>query len=256
MHYKVGEFADLSGVSAKTLRFYDEIGLFRPASVDARTRYRFYLPQQLHELASIVALRDLGVPLARLRRLTQKAGSENERREILLDLKRMMEQSIKTTTQSLNWIVAALDELGKSEHPIPVVVKRRPAVLIASVRSKVQTYAEIERCEQELCSTLPARVMGELRGVLWHHCADSDYLEGEAFVSLTQRVPARTGYDIKQLPPATLACAYSRTDEIDSERAYQAIRRWMKIRGYRLAGPKREIYQHNMLEIQFPLKSQ
>jgi hypothetical protein len=37
------------------------------------------------------------------------------------------------------------------------------------------------------------------------------------------------------------------------ERAYAAIRRWMIVRGYRLAGPKRELNLGQMLEIQFPL---
>jgi DNA-binding transcriptional MerR regulator len=38
MRYRIGEFAALSGVSVKTLRFYDQIGLLQPALVDARTR--------------------------------------------------------------------------------------------------------------------------------------------------------------------------------------------------------------------------
>jgi DNA-binding transcriptional MerR regulator len=50
MRYQIGEFAELGGVSAKTLRFYDEIGVLRPASVDSRTGYRHYLPQQLEDL--------------------------------------------------------------------------------------------------------------------------------------------------------------------------------------------------------------
>src|ERR1700757_4080720 len=58
--YRIGKFADLSGVSSKTLRFYDEIGLLSPASIDARTCHRFYRPEQLEELASIRALKDMG----------------------------------------------------------------------------------------------------------------------------------------------------------------------------------------------------
>ena len=53
--YRIGEFSNLSGVSTKTLRFYHEIGLLRPASVDSRTGYRHYRPEQLEEVASIVA---------------------------------------------------------------------------------------------------------------------------------------------------------------------------------------------------------
>ena len=73
-HYQIGEFAELGGVSAKTLRFYDEIGLLRPASVDPRTGYRRYLPQQLEELATVLALKNLGVSLSKLRELTREEG--------------------------------------------------------------------------------------------------------------------------------------------------------------------------------------
>jgi effector-binding domain-containing protein len=117
----------------------------------------------------------------------------------------------------------------------------------------VQTYAEIEQFERELFAALPARSIGDLR-VLWHRCADSDYLEGEAFVSLKARVPSRSIYDLKQLPSATLACAYSGWDDRSSERAYGALRKWTSMRVYRLAGPKREIYLDQLLEVQVPLK--
>jgi len=253
-HYHIGEFAELGGVSAKTLRFYDEIGLLRPAGVDPRTRYRRYLPQQLEELASILALRDMGASLAEIRQL-KRADSHAQRRELLEALKHSAEQSIQTASKVLEWVNTSLAEAGCSEFPIPVVVKRRPAILVASLRAQVQNYAEIERFERELLQALPAYALGGLRGVLWHRCADSGVLEGEPFIALKERVPARSLYDLKQLPPATLACAYSKTDDKSAEQAYSAIRKWMNVRGYRLAGPKRELYLHQLLEIQFPLMS-
>jgi DNA-binding transcriptional MerR regulator len=252
--YRIGEFADLSGVTAKTLRFYDEIGLFHPASVDPLTRYRYYLPKQLDELASILALKDLGVTLANVRQMTGKSGSSSERRSLLKKLRGSLERSIRHATQSLQWIDAALHELDDAKPLVPVVVKRRPALSIASIRAKVESYSEIARYEEELLSALPAESIGDVRGVLWHRCADSGGLEGEPFVGLKQRVPKRASYEVKQLPPTTLACAYSGDDE-SSEQAYVAIGRWMRGRGYCLAGPKREIYLPQMLEIQFPMKS-
>jgi DNA-binding transcriptional MerR regulator len=253
--YRIGQFAALSGVSAKTLRFYDEIGLLRPASIDPRTRYRFYVPQQLEELASILALKEIGVPLAEVRGLTRKAGSTKARREMLDDLKSTLELSIQTASQSLAWVKAAIKELDSSSRPIPVIVKRRPAVLVASIRSRLESYPEITRLEKELAEALPAHAVGDLRGVLWHCCAHSGTLEGEAFVGLKERVPARSLYDLKQLPAATLACAYSDWDDERSEETYRAIGKWMNVRGYGLAGPKREIYLGDMLAIEFPLKS-
>jgi DNA-binding transcriptional MerR regulator len=255
VRYRIGEFAELGGVSTKTLRFYDEIGLLRPSSVDPRTRYRFYRAQQLEELASILALKEIGVSLAEVRNLISNGRPKRERKEILTDLKKTVQKSIQTAKRSLDWIDTALRELDEDKRPIPVVVKRRPGVLVASIRARVQSYGEIERYERELMHELPPESVSELRGALWHRCADSGCLEGEPFVALKQRLPVRSVYQVRQLDPATLACAYSRPDNDSAERAYDAIRKWMSLRGYQLAGPKREIYFDQLLEIQFPLKS-
>jgi effector-binding domain-containing protein len=134
-----------------------------------------------------------------------------------------------------------------------VMVKRRPAFPIASVRSKVARYSDIEGYEQELLASLPPECVGSTRGVLWHRCADSGSLEGEPFVALKRRAPARSSYDLKSLPFATLACAYAGLDELSSEQAYRALGRWIVARGFSLAGPKREIYLDQALEIQFPM---
>lgn len=252
MRYHIGEFAELSGVSAKTLRFYDDIGLLRPVSVDPRTRYRFYSPEQLEDLASIVALKSLGVSLAQVRTLVSKGRSQTERQAVLNELKRTIEESIHTAVQSLNWINAALDELG-NKPSVSVVVKRRPPIRIASIRVKIRSYAETSPFEQELQSALPPECVGSPRGVLWHRCADSGVLEAEPFVALKKPLPPRVPFDVKLLPESTLACAYSGSDDESSERAYAAVRKWMCVRGYRLAGPKRELNLGPMLEIQFPL---
>jgi len=255
MQYRIGEFSNLSGVSAKTRRFYHQIGLLRPASVDSRTGYRHYRPQQLEELASILALKSLGISLAGVRDLLSRAGSGRARRDLLSELKRTIEQSIQAATRTLECINAALDELDASKRPIPVVVKRLPATPIASVRAQVESYTDILRFEQELLNVLPAHSIGDLRGVLWHRCADSGALEGEPFVALKQKVPFRSFYDVKHLPAITVACAYAGLDDDRAEQSYDAIRKWMNVRGYQVAGPKREISLGEMLEIQFPLKS-
>jgi DNA-binding transcriptional MerR regulator len=185
-HYRVSEFADLSGVSRKTLRFYDEIGLLRPASVDPHTQYRRYMPEQLKDLASILAHKSLGVSLAEIRKITGKGGSVIERKAILKQLKQRVERSIHMAGQSLNWINAALDELGQPQSRIPVVVKRRPDIPIASLRVKLRSYKETSRFEQELLSLVQPECRGTLRGVLWHRCANSGSLEAEPFYCVTK----------------------------------------------------------------------
>jgi DNA-binding transcriptional MerR regulator len=254
-NYRIGEFAELSGVSAKTLRFYDEIGLFRPAGIDPRTRYRHYLPRQLEDLASILALKNLGVPLHQIRVSLARPASAHERRALLTHLKATVEDSIHSASQSLAWIDAALAELDRAPRPISIVVKHRPAMPIASFRTTIDTYAEVVEIEHQLLRALPAHCVADTRGVLWHRCADSGSLEAEPFFVLKQPAPPHRAYHLKQLPPATLACIYSDSDDASAEQAYAALRRWTDARGYRLAGPKRELYLDPLLEVQFPIQS-
>ena len=49
--FKIGEFYKLSQVTVKTLRYYDETGLLKPAKVDRFTSYRHYSADLTHPLA-------------------------------------------------------------------------------------------------------------------------------------------------------------------------------------------------------------
>jgi DNA-binding transcriptional MerR regulator len=61
--FKIGEFSKFSQVTVKTLRYYDQIGLLKPAEVDRFTGYRYYSVDQLPRLNRILALKDLGLSL-------------------------------------------------------------------------------------------------------------------------------------------------------------------------------------------------
>src|SRR5918994_8021656 len=61
--FPIGQFARLAGISAKQLRAYDALGLFRPVWVHPPSLYRYYSPAQLPELRRILALRQLGMPI-------------------------------------------------------------------------------------------------------------------------------------------------------------------------------------------------
>jgi DNA-binding transcriptional MerR regulator len=67
---KIGEFAHLTGVPAKTLRFYDELGLVVP-SVRTAAGYRLYGPQEAAaRLAFVKRAKLLGLSLQEIKELT------------------------------------------------------------------------------------------------------------------------------------------------------------------------------------------
>lgn len=61
--FTIGQFAALHGVNKKTLMWYDQIGLFRPAAVDPDNGYRLYSYRQSSVLETILLLRELDVCL-------------------------------------------------------------------------------------------------------------------------------------------------------------------------------------------------
>jgi PPM family protein phosphatase len=63
----IGEFAELSWLSPRALRLYDELGLLPPARVDPDSGYRWYAPAQLERARLVASLRQLDIPLARSR---------------------------------------------------------------------------------------------------------------------------------------------------------------------------------------------
>jgi DNA-binding transcriptional MerR regulator len=63
--YSVQEFAELAGVTVRTLHHYDRLGLLR-ASRDERA-FRIYAPADLERLENIIALKFIGVPLKQVR---------------------------------------------------------------------------------------------------------------------------------------------------------------------------------------------
>lgn len=57
---RIGDFSKLSRVSVKALRYYDEIGLLKPVTVDRFTGFRLYEYSQLSVLNRILAFKELG----------------------------------------------------------------------------------------------------------------------------------------------------------------------------------------------------
>lgn len=65
-YWKVGDLAKLTGLTVRTLRFYDQIGLFSPSG-QTETGHRLYNEADLARLQQIVSLKELGLSLEEIR---------------------------------------------------------------------------------------------------------------------------------------------------------------------------------------------
>lgn len=126
---RIGELAELTGTTPRTIRYYEEIGLLAGGE-RAQGKHRFYTEEDVARVREIVKLRDLlGLSLeqlsqlveaetarAEIRREYQRTESPDERRELL-------EQALRHIETQLGLVRGRRRELEKLEHEL--VEKRR-----------------------------------------------------------------------------------------------------------------------------------
>lgn len=109
MGWSIQQVARMSGVTARTLRYYDEIGLLRPAHVGANG-YRFYEYEQLLRLQHVLLLRELGMDLASIAAVVD--GASNQLDVLRSHLERLHDQrgQLDTLIRTVQTTIAHLEK--------------------------------------------------------------------------------------------------------------------------------------------------
>src|SRR5262249_20713500 len=84
----IGRFARACRLSIKALRIYDELGLLKPARVDA-SGYRYYAREQARDAIAIALLRSLDVPLASIQIILGAGDTDTMSRQLRLEHARL-----------------------------------------------------------------------------------------------------------------------------------------------------------------------
>jgi DNA-binding transcriptional MerR regulator len=78
---RIGEVAELTGTTPRTIRYYEEIGLLPGATDRAQGKHRCYTPEDVERVKEIVRLKDLlGLSLEELSRLLEAEAARAELR--------------------------------------------------------------------------------------------------------------------------------------------------------------------------------
>lgn len=107
---QIKEFADFTGVSVRTLHYYDEIGLMKPAWVDPITGYRYYDEQSLLRMQEILFYRELDFSLKSIGDML--SSPDYDRQRALEDQKKLL--TLKK--ERLERLILAIDGAAKGEN--------------------------------------------------------------------------------------------------------------------------------------------
>ena len=103
MEYTIQKLASLAGVSTRTLRYYDEIGILKPARINS-SGYRIYGQVEVNRLQQILFYRELGINLESIKEIVTSPSFDStkalqEHREKLLEKR-----------EQLNLLIANVDK--------------------------------------------------------------------------------------------------------------------------------------------------
>ncbi len=107
----VKEISNITGISVRTLHYYDKIGLLKPTD-KSDAGYRLYDDKALEQLQQILFFREFDIPLKEIKALMDNPALD---RSYILQMQRKM---LKTKINRLKHLVEGIDNILKGDNSI------------------------------------------------------------------------------------------------------------------------------------------
>jgi DNA-binding transcriptional MerR regulator len=268
--FSIGEFSQISGLSIKTLRFYDEKGLLKPAQVDPTTGYRFYDAASAERARVISRLRELQFPVETIGDILADCSDEAD----LLGYFERQHRSILERLRADRRIAKMLAKVIADEREAAQVAaeefriedKRLEPLLVAGIRIKGR-YEESGHAFARLGREMGRYLSGKPL-TLYH---DGEYRDEDANFEpcfpLREPSSVPSGSSLRTLPAVACLSEIHPGPYPHLGRSYKKVLLEAKRRGTAIALPTREVYlkgpgmifrgnpRHYLTEIQIPLAS-
>ncbi|MFH5836624.1 MerR family transcriptional regulator [Proteiniclasticum sp. C24MP] len=106
MEYTIKDISKMAGVSARTLRYYDEIGLLSPSRISS-SGYRIYGKEEINKLQQILFYREFDLPLEKITNLLHESDYDREKtlkehKEKLLEKRKQIDLMLETIDKSIS----------------------------------------------------------------------------------------------------------------------------------------------------------
>jgi DNA-binding transcriptional MerR regulator/predicted transcriptional regulator YdeE len=269
----IGDFSKLSRVPIKTLRYYDEIGLFKPLEVDRFTGYRHYSASQLIRLNRILVMKDMGLSLEQIALLLDKELTPEQIRGMLrlkqVELHQQLIEGQARLARVEAWLQAFEQEVTMPTYD--VVLKKVAPLKVAQVHGVAPSM--------ELIGPTLDRLFDQVMGYITQQGAtctkpaitvyyDAEYSEGNVSVGacmpFTGALKDGEHVEVIELPAVeTMASVIHHGSFSTMKQAYNAILKWIEANNYHISGSNRELnleYERGgdqanfVTEIQFPVE--
>lgn len=267
--YRIGMFSKINKITIKTLRYYDEMGLLKPAYVDEENGYRYYTSDQLPVIHRIRTLRQIGFTIDEINMILKGISIE----KIFEQRKKEIEASIEESKRQVSQINYYLQNFKEDfTMKYEVLIKELPEVIVYSKRMILKDYKDyfdvIPAIGKEITEANP-----ELKCSVPEYCFniyhDGEYKERDIDIEFCEAV-TKMGKDTesikfkKMAKVDSAACVMYKGPYDTIGEAYSSVYKWIEENGYVPSDNPRESYidgiwnKENpnewLTEIQVPIK--
>lgn len=241
--YTIGEFSNITHITKKALRWYDDTGVLPAAFTDPDTGYRYYEPSQVDTARLLSRLKTYGFSLDQIRRLLQdpdpdwKQALEKRR----LDLQAQQEQT-RLILQDLSCHIASYErtkDIMQYQKQYSVTLTDRPALPVIACR-QTTGVDQIGSLFSRVFETIGQQNIpfgGETGIRYFDQEFDPEHADMEAFAVVPESF-AQSLIPGCQAAFVTHRGAYSNLGD-----AYAALNEWIRENGYEIVQPPYEIYR-------------
>ncbi len=184
MEYSILQLAQLAGISTRTLRYYDQIGLLAPVR-DSQSRYRIYREQEVDVLQQILFYKELGFQLSSIQEIIKNPEFDHlkalnchlqqlEQREQNL---RLLIQTVKKTIQKEEGMIRMTDEekfaglkksiLAENDKAYGDEIRRKYGA--DTIEKSNEKFKNLTKEEYEAMQTLTEKIQTKLEEAVTNH---------------------------------------------------------------------------------------
>jgi DNA-binding transcriptional MerR regulator len=247
----IGAFANMTRLSIKALRLYDQLGILQPLYIDPQSGYRYYGVDQISSARMIRNMRDMDMPLALIRRMFAVLGVSQAQAELLV------RQHLEMRERQLEQIRWQARQFSKQLQPetnimsLEVVIKDIPLQQIISITRHHTADGLGKQQEKDigdlfsLAHDSGAQTTGAPFGIYHGPVSETEDGPVETCMAIAGKVETKDDIVARQLEGGKAACVLITGDQCHYPEllgAYDAAADWIQKNGYETVGSPREVW--------------
>lgn len=237
--FSIGDISNIFNIPVSTLRYYNEIGLFKPIQTDPRTGYRYYSTEQFEQLSLIKYLKQVGVSLKEIKDIYEKINPNNyvqllkKQRSKALQEYRKLQILINKFTYRINEI----EEARQCKDLDTIRVKTFPVRNILCHHERIASRPELERSIRKLEKMAMAYIDKVGLTIALDDLIKGNFNEYNSIFVMPEDSfdPEQTGM-ITTLAAGEYACIYYRGKHNESSPYYEKLLDYIENHNYEICG--------------------